>query len=192
MYLENGVEIPKHIAGLLLSAILSDTLAFRSPTCTPVDKNVAAALAQIAGIKDMEAYASDMFAAGSDLSNRTAEEIFTMDFKKFKSGDMEFGVGQVSSMSADELTNAREKMMAEVEAFRIGQNCGMMFFMLTNILKESSEVIYCGDNARAVLKLGFHLDELQSGDKLGTVNLPGVISRKKQMIPRMMEALNEL
>ncbi|MDD7390176.1 MAG: putative manganese-dependent inorganic diphosphatase [Lachnospiraceae bacterium] len=188
MYLENGVEIPKPIAGLLLSAILSDTLAFRSPTCTEVDKRVAQSLAKIAEITDIEKYASNMFAAGSDLANRSAHEIFTMDFKKFKSGDIEFAVGQISSMSEEELQGAKEKMMAEVESFREEQRCKMIFFMLTNIMKESSEVIYCGEDAARLLACGFGLGELPEDGNPGTANLPGVISRKKQMIPRLMEA----
>ncbi len=192
MYMENGVEIPKSIAGLLLSAILSDTLAFRSPTCTPVDKRVAESLAKIAEITDIEAYASNMFAAGSDLANRNAHEIFTMDFKKFKSGEIDFAVGQISSMSAEELQGAREKMMAEVEAFREEQKCSMVFFMLTNIMKESSEVIFCGEDSGEVLSLGFNLGELPGDKNLGTANLQGVISRKKQMIPRLMEAFQNL
>lgn len=191
MYMENGVEISKPIAGLLMSAILSDTLAFRSPTCTPVDRRIATELARIAEITDIEAYASDMFAAGSDLSNRTAQEIFTMDFKKFKSGEIGFGVGQISSMSVEELQSAKKKMMAEVENFREEQNCQMMFFMLTNILKESSEVIYCGKDADRVIRIGFNLEEMDAAH-LGSVNLEGVVSRKKQMIPRLMDAFPNL
>lgn len=192
MYLENDVEITKPIAGLLLSAILSDTLVFRSPTCTGVDKAAAKALAVIAGINDIEAYACDMFAAGSNLANRTAQEIFFMDFKKFKADDSEFGVGQISSMSADELAGAKEKLMAEIESYRKDQNCEMLFFMLTNIMKESSEVIFCGKNSGRLLSLGFDKEELASDAVLGSIDLAGVVSRKKQMIPSIMEAFHKL
>lgn len=193
MYQENGVEIPRQIAGLLLSAILSDTLAFRSPTCTPVDKSAAKALAAIAEIADIEAYACDMFAAGSDLANRSAREIFFMDFKKFKSGDTDFGVGQISSMSAEELAGARAKLMEEMDHLRSDQSCEMLFFMLTNIMKESSEVIYCGHNSGRAVSVAFELDEIKTPeDILGTVELPGVISRKKQVIPKLMEAFQNL
>lgn len=192
MYMENDVEIPKPIAGLLMSAILSDTLAFRSPTCTPVDQKIASELARIAGVADMEAYASDMFAAGSDLANRTAQQIFTMDFKKFKSGEINFGVGQISSMSAEELQNAKEKMVKEVDSFREEQHCQMMYFMLTNIMKESSEVIYCGKDSGRVIQIGFGLKDDVLDNHPGTVNLEGVISRKKQMIPRLMDAFPSL
>ena len=192
MYMENGVELSKSIAGLLLSAILSDTLAFRSPTCTPVDRRVAEDLSRIAGISDMEAYASDMFAAGSDLGNRTAQQIFTMDFKKFKSAEIDFGVGQISSMSVEELESAKEKMMKEVERFREEQHCQMLYFMLTNILKESSEVIYCGKDSERVIQIGFSQKDQTLEKNLGTVVLEGVISRKKQLIPRLMEAFPSL
>lgn len=198
MYLENNIPIPKATAGLLLSAILSDTLAFRSPTCTMVDRSAAAALAVLAEIEDVESYASDMFAAGSNLTGCSAEEIFKMDFKKFKCGNLDFGVGQVSSMSASELLNAKKKMMKEVDRFREEQRCGMIFFMLTSIMKESSEVIYCGYEAGRAICRAFDLEEIHSpeemgtANQLGTVNLEAVISRKKQFIPRLMEALQNM
>lgn len=192
MYQENCVEIPPEIAGLMMSAILSDTLAFRSPTCTPLDKKVAEALAKIAGVEDIEAYASKMFRAGSDLESRSAQEIFTMDFKKFKSGEIHFGVGQISSMSAEEIAGAKEKLMPAIEDFRKEQNIDMVFFMMTNILQTSSEVIYCGEDSAKLVGFGFNLPEKDSDEMLGTVNLPGVISRKKQMIPKLMEAFSQL
>lgn len=192
MYQENCVEIPPEIAGLMMSAILSDTLAFRSPTCTPLDKKVAEALAKIAGVEDIEAYASEMFRAGSDLESRSAQEIFTMDFKKFKSGEIHFGVGQISSMSAEEIAGAKEKLMPAIEDFRKEQNIDMVFFMMTNILQTSSEVIYCGEDSAKLVGFGFNLPEKDSDEMLGTVNLPGVISRKKQMIPKLMEAFSQL
>ncbi|MDO5411271.1 MAG: putative manganese-dependent inorganic diphosphatase [Lachnospiraceae bacterium] len=192
MYLESGVQIPPAIAGLLLSAILSDTLAFRSPTCTAVDKNAAEALAQIADITNIEEYAVNMFAAGSDLANRSAQEIFFMDFKKFKAGEVDFGVGQISSMSAEELQGAKEKLMGEMGHLCEDQNCNMVFFMLTNIMETSSEVIYCGPDSGKLIGLGFNREEIAPEDTLGTVNLEGVISRKKQMIPKIMEAFQNL
>ena len=192
MYQENCIDIPSEIAGLMMSAILSDTLAFRSPTCTPLDKKAALELAKIAGIDDIEAYASEMFRAGSDLESRSAQEIFTMDFKKFKSGDCEFGVGQISSMSTDELNGAKVKLMDAVEEFRKAQGSEMIFFMLTNILDTSSEVIYCGENSGRLIRIAFNLAEQVENDVLGSIDLPGVISRKKQMIPKLMEAFRNL
>ena len=102
MYQEQNEEITKKVAGLLLSAILSDTLMFRSPTCTPVDKAAAEELAKIADV-DIETHAKNMFRAGSNFKNKTIEEIFFQDFKKFTAADKDFGVGQISAMGAEEL-----------------------------------------------------------------------------------------
>ena len=139
--MENAVEIPADIAGIMLSAILSDTLAFRSPTCTNVDKIAAENLAKIAGIRDIEGYATEMFTAGSNLRNKTAEEIFFADFKKFAGGNLTFGVGQISAMSREELSKAKDKVSGEMEKYLTEQKCDMLFFMLTNIMEESSGVI---------------------------------------------------
>lgn len=192
MYLENDVEIPRDIAGLMLSAILSDTLAFRSPTCTPLDEKTARKLAEIAGIADLDAYALEMFKAGSELEKRTAEEIFTMDFKKFKAGDYAFGVGQISCMGTSGIEGAKPKLMDAVEDFRKSQGTDMIFLMMTDILTSSSECLYCGKESGKVISLAFGLEDKASDDVLGTVNLEGVISRKKQMIPAMMEAFKQL
>jgi manganese-dependent inorganic pyrophosphatase len=186
MYQENGLEPTPEIAGLLCSAILSDTLAFRSPTCTPVDKMTAERLAQIAGIPDIEAYACDMFAAGSNLSDKDAQEIFTQDFKKFNADDLTFGVGQISSMSADELKNVKEKLMPEMANFAREQKVDMLFFLLTNIMKESSELLCLGENADGVVVKAFGGEVVD-----GSIDLPGVVSRKKQFIPKMMAAFQE-
>lgn len=192
MYLENDVEIPRDIAGLMLSAILSDTLAFRSPTCTPLDEKTARKLAEMAGIADLDAYALEMFKAGSELEKRTAEEIFTMDFKKFKAGDYAFGVGQISCMGTSGIEGAKSKLMDAVEDFRKSQGTDMIFLMMTDILTSSSECLYCGKESGKVISLAFGLEDKASDDVLGTVNLEGVISRKKQMIPAMMEAFKQL
>ncbi|HCT91817.1 MAG TPA: inorganic diphosphatase [Lachnospiraceae bacterium] len=185
MYQEQQVEVPKDMAGLLCAAILSDTLMFRSPTCTPVDKAAARALAQIAGI-EVEKFAMDMFRAGSDLKSKTAEEIFYQDFKKFIVGEMTFGVGQISSMAVDELKMIKERLEPNME-----QECGkhgiqMVFFMLTNILEESTELLCYGAEAGTVIRNAFGREVVD-----GSCVLPGVVSRKKQLIPAMMQVLQE-
>lgn len=183
MYKENGVEIEPHIAGLLCSAILSDTLVFRSPTCTAVDKAAAEELAKIAGI-EIESYAMDMFAAGSNLENKSPEEIFYQDFKKFTAGDLLFGVGQISSMSDKELDSIKERLVPYMKKALSDHQVGMIFFMLTNILGESSEILYEGEGARELLNTAFKIDP--SAER---VYLEGVVSRKKQMIPSLMLSL---
>lgn len=191
MYMENAVEIPADIAGIMLSAILSDTLAFRSPTCTNVDKNAAENLAKIAGIRDIERYATEMFTAGSNLRNKTAEEIFFADFKKFAGGNLTFGVGQISAMSREELNKAKDKVSGEMEKYLTEQKCDMLFFMLTNIMEESSTVICRGTGAQKALEKGFGKDVTYENGVYRR-NLPGVVSRKKQMIPNLMNALAEM
>jgi manganese-dependent inorganic pyrophosphatase len=183
MYQENGVEISEEIAGLLCSAILSDTLIFRSPTCTQVDKHAAEELAKIAGIDPVE-YAKQMFMAGSNLKNKSPEEIFYQDFKKFSAGDVSFGVGQINFMGSEELENIKQKLLPYLEKAFLEHGVDMIFFMLTNIMEESTELLYRGNNAKEVLESAFHLPE-----KEDRILLRGVVSRKKQLIPALMGAL---
>ena len=180
MYRENNVEIEPHIAGLLCSAILSDTLMYRSPTCTPLDKATAEELAKIAGI-DVESYAKQMFKAASNLKDKTAEEIFHQDFKKFVGGDTNFGVGQINAMSDEELQEIKAVLLPYMEESLSKYGVEMLFFMLTNILEESTELIFVGENAPATIEKAFHV---QPGKD--SALLEGVVSRKKQLIPPMM------
>lgn len=183
IYRENGIEIPSHIAGLLCSAILSDTLMYRSPTCTPLDKMTAEELAKIAGI-DVEAYARDMFTAGSNLKEKTPKEIFHQDYKKFVAGDRNFGVGQITAMSKEELAEIKERLIPYIENSIKEYGVEMIFFMLTNILEESTELIIKGTEATSVIQDAFAIKV--EGD---SVILPGVVSRKKQLIPPIMALL---
>ena len=185
IYKEHGVEIEPRIAGLLCSAILSDTLVFRSPTCTPVDKAAAEDLAKIAGI-DIEPYAMEMFAAGSDLESKSPEEIFYQDFKKFTAGSLQFGVGQISSMSDKELESIKVRLVPYMKKALSDHNVDMIFFMLTNILDESSEILYEGENSKEILEGAFKLNPQEE-----RVYLKGVVSRKKQMIPSLMLSLQD-
>lgn len=184
MYRENGQEISKEIAGLLCSAIISDTLLFRSPTCTAVDKDTAHELAKLADI-NLEEYAREMFAAGSNLKGKSDEEIFYQDFKRFSVGKVTIGVGQISSLNSDELSDLKDRMILYLENVQQTQNMDMIFFMLTNILMESTELICVGTGARQIIINAFRVEEDDSSEKKEhqTVNLPGVVSRKKQLIP---------
>ncbi len=185
IYLEKEIEIPPAIAGLLCSAILSDTLLFRSPTCTEMDKKAAKALAAIAGI-DCQTYGVEMFTAGSNLKEKTPEEIFYQDYKKFEFGDVTFGVGQISSMSGEELKALEPKLRPYLERSCKEHNLSMLFFMLTNIIEESTTLMYYGEEAAALIEEAFRLKP-----ENGTARLPGVVSRKKQLIPAFMEAINK-
>ena len=183
MYGEQKLEISPTIAGLLCAAIISDTLMFRSPTCTLSDKMAAGALALIAGI-DIEKFAREMFKAGSNLKDKSPEEIFYQDYKKFiAEGDINFGVGQISSMDTDELAVIKERLVP----FMVSE-CGRhgvtrVYFMLTNIIEESTELLYYGDGSEEMAKIAFHMDPVD-----GAFDLKGVVSRKKQLIPALMEA----
>ncbi len=193
MYQEAGVKVEPKIAGLLCSAIVSDTLLFRSPTCTPVDEMAARALADIAGI-DIEKYAMEMFSAGSNLKDKTDEEIFYQDFKRFTSGKVTFGVGQITSLNGGELDKLKGRMEAFMEKVLENSGLDMIFFMLTNILTETTDLICEGQGALQLAGKAFHKDiELleEEGLKEPVLRLPGVVSRKKQLIPELMLAEQE-
>ena len=187
MYGEQRLDISPTIAGLLCAAIISDTLMFRSPTCTLQDKMAAGALALIAGI-DIPEFAKAMFKAGSNLKDKAPEEIFYQDYKKFiAEGNVTFSVGQISSMDAEELKTIREKL----KPFLISE-CGrhgvsMVYFMLTNIIDESTELLFYGEGSEELAKMAFHMEPED-----GSMKLAGVVSRKKQLIPAMMEAVQLL
>lgn len=187
MYQEHGVVIPKQIAGLLCSAIISDTLMFRSPTCTQVDRMAAEALADIAGI-GIEEHAKGMFQAGSNFKAKTADEILNQDFKTFFTEEMEFGVGQLSAMSDEELQEVKKKLLPYIQQVRHERKLDMIYVMLTNILEESSELIFVGDSAKETAWKAFHGHAVDRGDSLW---LKGVVSRKKQLIPALMLTLQE-
>ena len=187
MYDENGVEIPPQTAGLLLAAILSDTLMFRSPTCTPLDEALAKRLAKIAGV-DIDEFASEMFEAGEKLDGKTAEEVFLQDFKVFMCGDIRFGVAQGSYMTRKNLLAAEALLQPYLEEARNKQNVEDIYMLLTDVPKEESVVISDGRYASEVLSDGFETQPAEDG----SFTLPGVVSRKKQFIPALMTAYQEL
>ena len=186
MYLENEVDIPRQIAGLLLSAILSDTLMFRSPTSTPMDEQAAAALAKIAG-EDIPAYAEQMFEAGGDLTGKTAEEVFLSDFKVFSRGDAKFGVGQSSYMTERSRAAAEALVGPYLEQAAAHAGLPLVFYMFTDVQRESTDLMYTGHNAERILRAAFGV-EPQNGKAV----LEGVVSRKKQLIPPLMAAMQAL
>ena len=193
MYQENHMEIDKTTAGLLCSAIISDTLLFRSPTCTAVDKAAGLALAQIAGL-DIEKYAIDMFSAGSNLKGKSDGDIFYQDFKRFTVGNSVFGIGQITSLNAVELKDLRSRMSVYTEKEREQHEIDRMFFMLTNILTESTDLICTGQGAEQLITTAFHVadeDVENVSAQTGIVKLPGVVSRKKQLAPQIMMALQQ-
>lgn len=185
MYQEQKVAIDKKVAGLLCSAILSDTLMYRSPTCTPLDKAVAEKLAQIADI-NIEEHAKAMFQAGSDFGSKTPEEIFYQDFKTFSQDGVEFGVGQLSAMTQEELEQVRDKLLPYLRDVLVERKIEMVFVMLTNIIEETTYLICAGEKADDLVEKAYHVHK--EGDYHV---LKGVVSRKKQLIPMFMSAMQE-
>lgn len=172
------------IAGLLCSAILSDTLVFRSPTCTVLDRFAANELAAIADI-NCDEFGVEMFTAGSNLKEKTPEEIFYQDYKKFEFGETAFGVGQINSMSKDELEAIRKKLAPYLERSCKEHGLKMMFFMLTNIMEENSILMSYGEGADSLVTEAFGIRP-----ENGVAVLDKVVSRKKQLIPAFIEAIN--
>ena len=187
MYDENGVTIEPKTAGLLLAAILSDTLVFRSPTCTPIDMATAQRLAKIAGV-DMDEFALEMFEAGENLAGKTPEEVFLQDFKVFMCGDVRFGVAQGSYMTRKNLKAAEKLLKPYLPEAMNKQNVEDLYMLLTDVPKEESVVICTGRHAAEMLRSGFEMEP----DADDSWTLPGVVSRKKQFIPALMSAYQEL
>ncbi len=184
MYQENGIAIEPQIAGLLCSAILSDTLMFRSPTCTPTDERIARMLAAIAGI-DVEAHATAMFNAGSRLGDKTPDEIFHIDCKRFKADMQSLAVAQVTSVSRKELDRLKDRMLPYMQSLLPTSGMDMLFLMMTNIIDESTELLFVGQGARQVVQDAFGVECGQY-----SAVLPGVVSRKKQMMGPLITAID--
>lgn len=185
MYKENQIEPDKTTASLLCAAIISDTLLFRSPTCTWMDEKAAKELAAIAEI-DMEELSRNMFQAGSNLKGKTAEEICFQDFKQFTVGDVKFGVGQINSMNADELGEIKGTLLPYMERAALVQKVDMVFFMLTNIVEESTELLCYGKGAKEQVIEAFDLPA-----DMSDICLNGVVSRKKQFIPTFVVSFQQ-
>lgn len=183
MFQENKVEIPKQIAGLMLSAILSDTLMFHSPTCTMFDKAAARELAGIAG-EQIEEYGPKMFEAGEDLTGRSAEELLYTDFKEFDIGEYTLSVGQGFFMSRRAYEKARKLILGILPAEREHTGKDLVFYMLTNVPEQRTRLLYDGKEADALVSQSFGVKA-----EHGEADLPGVVSRKKQLIPPLREQI---
>ena len=184
MYRESGAEIGPEVAVLLCSAIVSDTLLYRSPTCTEVDRQAAETLASIAGI-DTKQLAREMFAAGSDLKQKTEKDIFYQDYKVFDMDGTTVGISQISSMDEEELEDLRGRMIPFLEQMKAKHKVDLLFFMLTSILDESTEVLCDSISGGQLLEQAFPGCRPQNQ----AVVLPGVVSRKKQFVPALMMVL---
>ena len=185
MYQEAGINIEPVIAGLMCSAIISDTLIFKSPTCTPDDIEAAMELADIAGI-DPEVYGRQMFGAGSNLDEKTDREIFYQDFKKFAINDVTVGVGQVNAMGPEDIEKIKAKEVPFIDTVTGDGGLDVVYFLMTDISTECSYVLCSGKNADTIMSLAFGVDKQQD-----TYILKNVVSRKKQFLPAIMEAMEQ-
>ena len=181
---ELDVEMPSHIAGLLLGAVVSDTLLFKSPTCTPVDTKIAKKLAEIAGV-DIQEFAMEMFKAGTSLVGKTVDEIFNQDFKKFNFDNLQVGVAQVNSMDVEGFLPYKKDMLDYMNKFAEDNNLEFTLLLITDIINANSEIFVGGPRPELVEKaFNVQLTECQ-----GT--LAGVISRKKQVVPAITAVMSE-
>lgn len=185
LYEEQGVVPDKATAGLLLSAILSDTLMFRSPTCTPVDERAAKALADLAGV-DMESYAADMFDRGGDVSGKSPEDILRTDYKLFTSGNRRFGVGHGSFMTEKNRQAAQALLEPYLPTALERQGLDYIFYMFTDIPTSTTQLMMAGKGADDLVQRAFD-SEVQDGVAV----LPGIVSRKKQVIPALIGAIKQ-
>ncbi|MBQ0078664.1 MAG: putative manganese-dependent inorganic diphosphatase [Eubacterium sp.] len=185
MFRDKNIELTQQMAGLLCAAIISDTLMFRSPTCTLKDKMAAGALGIIADI-NIEEFATEMFMAGSDLIDKPAEQIFYQDNKKFNFKNTTFNIGQISSMNEGELEVIKGKLIPILDSVAAKSSASMVFFLLTDIKKSSSEIICAGENAASLVEAAFPDAEKTNGGYM----LEGVLSRKKQVVPAFMQAIS--
>jgi len=183
MFKEKNIDVPPQMAGLMCSAIISDTLLFRSPTCTDIDKEAGLSLAKKAGI-NIEEYANKMFAAASNLKNKTDEQIFKQDYKRFTLGKINIGIGQISSLNEDELSDIKDRLVPYMSDILKNIEEDMIFLMLTNILEQKTRLICVGNGAGKLACESFRV-AAESLTENEVLELPGVVSRKKQLVPAL-------
>ncbi|UCZ54195.1 manganese-dependent inorganic pyrophosphatase [Bacillus shivajii] len=182
LYKENNVEIPKNIAGLMLSAIISDSLLFNSPTCTEEDVQVAEKLAEISGV-DAKEYGLEMLKAGADLSDKSVEQLISLDAKEFQMGESKVEVAQVNTVDPKEVFAQQEEITKAIEKTMKEKGLDLFLFLVTDILENDSHALAVGEPTAAVEE-AFNV---QLHDQ--TAILKGVVSRKKQVVPQLTEAM---
>lgn len=184
-FFEQGLTPSKEAAGALCGAIISDTLLFRSPTCTEQDITICKKLAEIAGISSLDEFAKEMFKAGTSLQGKTVDEIFNSDFKPFSMGNMKVGISQVNTMDIEGFMPLKEEMLNYMNKKADEGSFDTMLLLLTDILNEGSQILAVGNTD--VIEKAFNVtleDE--------TAFLPGVLSRKKQVVPPLTSYINTL
>lgn len=184
MYKENGISIKKDVAGLMLSAIISDSLLFKSPTCTEQDVAAAKELAEIAGV-DAESYGLEMLKAGADLSKKTIQELISLDAKEFTMGSSKVEIAQVNAVDTDDVLNKQAELETAIQKVVEEKGLDLFLLVVTNILTNDSVALAVGEKASAVEE-AFGVTLMNN-----TAVLKGVVSRKKQVVPALTDALSK-
>lgn len=182
MFKENNVEVPANIAGLMLSAIISDTLLLKSPTCTEQDVAAVTELAQKAGV-DANEYGLAMLKAGADLSKKSTADLLSLDAKEFTFGAHKAIVAQVNAVDVNDVLARQEELVPLLETAVADKGLGLFFFVVTDILNNDSVAVAVGEAAEAAAQ-AFNTNLVDQ-----RVDLPGVVSRKKQIVPTLTEGL---
>lgn len=181
IYKEHGIDVPKDIAGLMLSAIISDTLLFKSPTCTAEDERAAQELAEIAEV-DLQAYGMKMLKAGTNVNSKSAQDILNGDAKSFEMGDKTVRIGQVNVVDVQELLQRKDELIELAEKNNVAEGYDLTLLLITNILESDTVGLVIGSGIETV-EAAFNetVNDYQ-------IKLPGVVSRKKQVVPPLTEA----
>lgn len=187
LYFEHGVTPSRAMAGLIAAGIISDTVMFKSPTCTEKDKRMAYRMVQLAGI-DIEKLGEEIFSAASSTEKQTPEALLMRDFKELKIGDRRVGIGQVTCMSYDQLEHMHDELLKCMEQVRKAKDCDLVLMMLTQIINAGTLLLYVGKGAEELLARAFTGFELKSAEHY--IILPGVMSRKKQVVPNISAVLD--
>lgn len=182
MFKENGVEVPANIAGLMLSAIVSDTLLFKSPTCTEQDVAAGKELAAIAGVNADE-YGLAMLKAGADLSDKSLEDLLSLDAKGFEFGGVKATVAQVNAVDIEDVLGRQQELVSLLNKNIADNGLNLFFFVVTDILNNDSTAVAVGPAAESAAQ-AFGAEIVN-----GRISLPGVVSRKKQIVPVLTEKL---
>ena len=183
MFEENNIQIPKDIAGLMLSGILSDTLCLQSPTTTAMDKEVVKHLSILADV-DYKKYALEMFEAGTSLKGLTIEEVIKSDFKAFAYDDKKFAVGQIFTLDKDRIFNDLDAYLERLEEIKVNEGYTFIILLITDILKNGSYLLFT-KSAKSVLELAYNVENIKQ-----THYIDGLVSRKKQVLPTILEQVN--
>lgn len=184
LYKENGISVPENIAGLMLSAIISDSLLFKSPTCTEQDVAAARELAEIAGV-NAEEYGLDMLKAGADLSDKTIEQLISLDAKEFDMGGSKVEIAQVNAVDVQDVLSRQAELEAALNAIVDRKGLDLFLFVVTDILNNDSVGLALGKAADAV-EAAYQV-KLENS----TAVLKGVVSRKSQIVPVLTDIFNQ-